>query len=63
MTTISKHKCLVPASEVAVTKVFFKKHIVRKQKKEAMTAAVADYCVIDMRPFKSLSELGLKALI
>jgi hypothetical protein len=61
--TISKHKCLVPASEVAAAKVFFKKHIVTKQEKETMTAVAADYCATDMRPFESLSGLGLKALI
>jgi hypothetical protein len=62
-TTISKHKCHVPASEVAATKVFFKKHIVTKQEKEMMTATAVDYCATDMRPFESLSGLGLKALI
>ncbi|CAM6073378.1 unnamed protein product [Sphagnum tenellum] len=61
--TISKHKCPIPASEVAVAKVFFKKHIVTKQEKEMMTAAAVNYCVTDMRPFESLSGLGLKALI
>jgi len=61
--TISKHKCLVPTSEVAAAKVFFKKHIVTKQEKETMTVAAIDYCAIDMRPFESLSGLGLKALI
>jgi len=61
--TISKHKCLVPASEVAAAKVFFKKHIVTKQEKETMTVAAADYCATDMHPFESLSGLGLKALI
>jgi len=61
--TISKHKCLIFASEVAAAKVFFKKHIVTKQEKETMTIAAADYCAIDMRPFESLSRLGLKALI
>ncbi|KAH9567611.1 hypothetical protein CY35_03G035100, partial [Sphagnum magellanicum] len=45
-TTISKHKCHVPASEVAVAKVFFKKHIITKQEKETMTAAAADYCLL-----------------
>jgi len=60
---ISKHKCLVPASEVAAAKVFFKKHIVTKQEKETMTAVAADCCAIDMCPFESLSGLGLKALI
>ncbi len=62
-TTISKHKCPVLASEVATAKVFFKKHIVTKQKKETMMAAAADYCATDMRLFESLSRLGLKALI
>ncbi|CAM6064027.1 unnamed protein product [Sphagnum tenellum] len=62
-TMISKHKCPIPASEVAAAKVFFKKHIVTKQEKETMMVATADYCVIDMRPFESLSGLGLKALI
>jgi len=61
--TISKHKCPVPASEVAAAKVFFKKHIVTKQEKEMMTTATTDYCTTDMRPFESLSGLGLKALI
>jgi hypothetical protein len=61
--TISKHKCPVPASEVAVVKVFFKKHIITKQEKETMMVAAADYCATDMRPFESLSGLGLKALI
>ncbi len=61
--TISKHKCSIPAFEVAAAKVFFKKHIVTKQEKEKMTATAADYCVTDMCPFESLSELGLKALI
>ncbi|CAM6029222.1 unnamed protein product [Sphagnum balticum] len=28
-----------------------------------MTAVVANYCTTDMRPFESLSKLGLKALI
>jgi len=60
---ISKHKCPVLASEVAVAKVFFKKHIVKKQEKDTMTVAVVDYYVIDMRPFESLSGLGLKVLI
>jgi hypothetical protein len=62
-TTISKHKCPIPASEVAVAKVFFKKHIVTKQEKETMTTTAADYCATDMRPFESLNGLGLKALI
>jgi len=62
-TTISKHKCPVPASEVAAAKVFFKKHIVTKQEKETMTVVAADYCTTDMRLFESLSGLGLKALI
>jgi len=61
--TISKHKCPVPASEVAAAKLFFKKRIITKQEKETMTVATADYCAIDMRPFKSLSGLGVKALI
>jgi hypothetical protein len=61
--TISKHKCLIPASEVAAAKVFFKKHIVTKQEKETMTVVAADYCTTDMRSFESLSGLGLKALI
>lgn len=61
--TISKHKCLVLASEVAAAKVFLKKHIVTKQEKEMMTVMAADYCTTDMRPFESLSGLGLKALI
>ncbi len=61
--TISKHKCPVPASEVAAAKVFFKKHIVTKQEKETITTVAADYCATDMRPFESLSGLGLKALI
>ncbi len=61
--TISKHKCLVPASGVATAKVFLKKHIVLKQEKETMTAVAANYCTIDMRPFESLSGLGFKALI
>jgi len=61
--TISKHKCPIPASEVAAAKVFFKKHIVTKQEKETMTATAADYCATDMHPFESLSGLGLKALI
>jgi hypothetical protein len=43
--------------------VFFKKHIITKQEKEMMTAAAVDYCATDMRPFESLSGLGLKALI
>jgi len=63
MATISKHKCPVPASEVAAAKVFFKKHIVTKQKKETMTTTTANYCATDMRPFESLSGLGLKAFI
>jgi hypothetical protein len=63
MATISKHKCLVPASEVAAAKVFFKKYIVTKQEKETMTVVAADYYMTDMRPFESLSGLGLKALI
>jgi len=63
MATISKHKCPIPASEVAAAKVFFKKHIVTKQEKETMMATTVDYCAIDMRPFESLSGLGLKALI
>jgi hypothetical protein len=63
MATISKHKCHVPASEVAAAKVFFKKHIITKQEKETMTVAAADYCMTNMRPFESLSGLGLKALI
>jgi hypothetical protein len=62
-TTISKHKCPIPASEVAAAKVYFKKHIITKQEKETMTAAAVDYCAIDMRPFESLSGLGLKVLI
>jgi hypothetical protein len=62
-TTISKHKCHVPTSEVAAVKVFFKKHIVTKQEKETMTAVTVDYCMTNMRPFESLSGLGLKALI
>jgi hypothetical protein len=57
---ISKHKCLIPASEVAAAKVFFKKHIVTKQEKETMTAVAADYCVIDMCSFEFLSGLGLE---
>jgi hypothetical protein len=61
--TISKHKCPVPTSEVAVAKVLFKKHIVTKQEKETMTTATVDYCAIGVRPFESLSELGLKAFI
>jgi hypothetical protein len=60
---ISKHKCPVPASEVATAKVFFKKHIVTKQEKEMMTVATIDYYAIDMRPFESLSGLDFKALI
>jgi hypothetical protein len=43
--------------------VFFKKHIVTKQEKETITTVAADYCATDMRPFESLSGLGLKALI
>jgi hypothetical protein len=43
--------------------VFFKKHIVTKQEKEMMTTVEADYCTTDMRPFESMSGLGLKALI
>jgi len=62
-TTISKHKCPIPASEVVTAKVFFKKHIVTKQEKETMTAVAADYCTTDMRPFESLNGLGLKVLI
>jgi hypothetical protein len=62
-TTISKHKCPVLASEVDAAKVLFKKHIVTKQEKETMMAMVVDYCAIDMRPFESLSGLGLKAFI
>ncbi len=61
--TISKHKCPVPTSEVAAAKVFFKKHIVTKQKKETMTVVAADYCAIDMCSFEFLSGLGLKVLI
>jgi hypothetical protein len=61
--TISKHKCHVFASKVAVTKVFFKKHIVTKQEKEMMTVTAVGYRATDMRPFESLSGLGLKELI
>jgi len=61
--TISKHKCPVPTSEVAATKVFFKKHIVTKQEKETMTIVAADYCTTDMPLFEFLSGLGLKVLI
>jgi hypothetical protein len=61
--TISKHKCRVLASEVAAVKVFFKKHIITKQEKEMMTVTAANYYATDMRPFESLSGLGLKALI
>jgi hypothetical protein len=61
--TISKHKCHIPTFEVTVAKVFFKKHIVTKQEKETMMAVAVDYCTTNMRPFESLSGLGLKALI
>jgi hypothetical protein len=61
--TISKHKCHVPTSKVAAAKVLFKKHIVTKQEKETMTATAVDYYATDMRPFESLSGLGLKAHI
>ncbi len=60
---ISKHKCPIPAFEVAAAKVFFKKHIITKQEKETMTASAINYCATDMRSFESLSGLGLKALI
>jgi hypothetical protein len=61
--TISKHKCPVPTSEVAIAKVFFKKYIVTKQEKEMMMVAAVDYYATDMRSFESLSMFDLKALI